>query len=255
MESSVDKLLQSQIHFEELLPVTWKKSLPLELIPGKVEIWKFDLQSYSNHILDLYNLLDGEEKARSARFIKEKDRQMYILAKALLRSLLGKYLKLNPREISFEYSERKKPRLRNPCNLRIRFNVTHSGQCILIAVSDDEVGIDVEDYRDKALIKKEMDFIFDESEKSFINSHASPSEAYHKLWTRKEALLKGTSQGVIDEIKSIPSLDGTHLIKPGVLNNFRDWSVYSFEADQFCVASLAYTGRNKKLSFNELDEY
>lgn len=254
MESPVDTVLQTQVHFEELPPLVWQKALPSFLTPGNVEVWRFNLNTYLHHMENFHDLLESGEKARSARLLIEKDRQISIAARALLRILLGKYLNVNPRAISFTYSERMKPKVKNECNLSIHFNVSHSGPCILIAVSNEEVGIDVE-YCDKAYpIKTDMDYLFSAAEKFFINNQHSPIEAYHLLWTRKEALLKGTSQGIIDKIKFVPCLNGTHQINTGVIDSCMDWSVYSFGADKFCIASVAYKGRNKKLTFNELNE-
>lgn len=199
-----------------------------------------------------YDLLQSEEKTRSSRLAKKMDRLIFIGGRALLRILLGQYLKIDPREISFAYGLKKKPSLNNTCNSPIHFNVSHSGPYILIAVADEEVGIDVEYYKEADILKSDMDLLFSNAEVSFITNHNSPVEAYHKLWTRKEALLKGTSQGIIDKVRAVPCLNGIHPINPEVIKSRIDWSVYSFEADKFCTASVAYTGLNKKLAFGEL---
>lgn len=254
MEIPIDPLLQTQVRFKELPPVVWEKSSPADLIPGRVEIWRFNINLYLSYIQEFYDLLESEEKTRSSRLVKEIDRLIFIGGKALLRILLGKYLKINPREVSFAYSQKKKPSLKNACNSSIHFNVSHSGPYILIAVADEEVGIDVEYYEGAAFLKSDMDLLFSKAEVSFINNQHSPLQAYHKLWTRKEALLKGTSQGIIDGFRWVPSLNGTHAINSEVIKSCIDWSVYSFEADKFCTASVAYTGLNKKIIFNELIE-
>lgn len=246
--------LQTQVRFEELPQVIWHKSLPSILTPGNVDIWRFNLASYLHRIQDLYKLLGAEEKARAGRFSKENDRERFIVSKACLRLLLGKYLSLKPRDISFEHSVRRKPRVKNPCNLSIHFNVSYSGECILIGVSDEEIGIDVELYGKAAVTKTEMDHLFIEPEVSSINNQNSPVKAFHNLWTRKEALLKATSQGISDEIRLVPCLNGTHVMNSGVIKSSKNWSVFSFDACEFCSASIAYSGLNKNLTFNELED-
>lgn len=226
----------------------WSKAPPVSLTPGTIEIWRFNLNSYLDTIPELYELLDDEEKAKSAKFYKEQDRHMFIASKALLRSLLSGYLNIDPGKLSFSYGKNKKPYLQNS---GIHFNVSHSGQCILIAVCDEEVGIDVEYYRHMTIQKEDMYSIFTEAEIAFIAGHKLRNEAFHKLWTRKEALVKATSQGIPDNLKYIPCLNGTHLVNQRVLNCCASWTVYSFEADEYYAASVAFKGSDKKISFHK----
>ncbi|MES2875217.1 MAG: 4'-phosphopantetheinyl transferase superfamily protein [Bacteroidota bacterium] len=203
----------------------------------------------------LYEMLAAKEKARASRFVKETDRQTFIVAKALLRSVLAEYTGVSSGEISFEHGKRQKPRLKNPCNLSIHFNVSHSGQSILFGVSDEEIGIDVEYYKNATVGETDIRNLFVGDEVSFINNQSSPVKTFHSLWTRKEALLKGTSEGISDKIRFVPCLTGTHDIKPGVIASSVNWTVISFDADEFCTASIAYTGLNKQLTFYQLDDY
>ena len=247
MFSPVDPHLKSVVQFGDLPPVFWSKAQPGQLSPGIIEIWRFNLESYLDNIQELYHLLNNEEKDRSAKFFNARDRNMFIASKALTRSLLSGYLNIDPRKISFSRGKNKKPYLQNS---DIHFNVSHSGQCILIAVCDNEVGIDVEYYKHMTIQKEDMDNIFTEAEISVIAGYNPSGEAFHKLWTRKEALLKGTSQGISDNLENIPCLNGTHLVNQRLLNSRANWSVYSFEVDDDYVASLAFKGSDKKITFN-----
>ncbi|MEJ7779637.1 MAG: 4'-phosphopantetheinyl transferase superfamily protein [Daejeonella sp.] len=255
MESYADELLISKVRFRELPTPSWQKSVPTRLSPGTTEVWRFCLPSYVDQLQGLYQLLGTDEKAKSAKFYKEKDRQMFIAGKALLRLLLGKYLNIDSRELSFISGENMKPSLSKTFSPPIHFNISHSGQCLLIAVSGDEVGIDVEQYENKALVKAEMDYLFTNTEISFINNHLSPVKTFYRLWTRKEALLKATSRGVSDDIKYLPCLNGTHVIGHTILNSVKNWGVCNFDADHNYAASIAYTPANKKLIFKELNGF
>jgi 4'-phosphopantetheinyl transferase len=246
----VDPRLKFQIRFEDIRKPVWKKSYSYKLRPGDIAVWRFDLHSYTNNIQRFSRLLGSEEKARFARFHNVRDKQTFIAGRAILRLLLGMYVGINPRDITFIHSENTKPRLNNECNLSIHFNVSYSRQWMLIAVSDEEVGIDIEHYGDSAVTQTEMNSLFTEDEVIFINNQPKPVKAFHTLWTRKEALLKAISQGIIDEIKFVPCLNGTHLTDPTLINSYKNWVVYSFDADEFCTASIAFSGLNKKLTFN-----
>ena len=81
------------------------------------------------------------------------------------------------------------------------FNLSHSGSEIVLAVSDTPIGIDVEQC-------KPMDYDvfsgqFHASELSHIRLSETPSRAFYNLWTRKEALLKATGQGLTDTMNEL----------------------------------------------------
>ncbi|MGB4400869.1 MAG: 4'-phosphopantetheinyl transferase superfamily protein [Daejeonella sp.] len=246
MDSPVNALLN--VECGDIPTVYWSNAQPGNLTPGMIEIWRFDLNSYIDTIPELYELLNDEEKAKSAKFYNEQDRHMFIASKALLKSLLSRYLNIEPGKLSFSFGKNKKPYIQNSF---IHFNVSHSGKCILIAVCDEEVGIDVEYYRHMTIQKEDMYNIFTEAEITFIAGHNPWNEIFHKLWTRKEALVKATSQGIPDDLKGIPCLNGTHLVNQRVLNSYASWTVYSFEADEYYAASVAFKGGDKKITFNK----
>lgn len=67
----------------------------------------------------------------------------------VLRRVLAVYLDEEPRRIRLERGEHGKPRLADPQG-RLRFNLSHSGEIALVAVSGElEVGVDVERVRPK----------------------------------------------------------------------------------------------------------
>lgn len=253
LEKPVGSLLRSVIQFGDIPSVTWSKFKPGNLPPAVIEIWRFNLDSYFQRIPEMYGLLSNEEKAKSEKFRKEGDRQMFIASRASLRLIMSCYLNIEPREIRFSANKNKKPQLQNECNYGIHFNVSHSGPYILIAVSDEEIGVDIEFYKHLTILKSEMEHLFTRQEISFIASQNPPEDAFSKLWTRKEALLKGTSQGIIDNIKDLPCLNGTHVVNQSLLESCDDWSVYSFEAAEYCAASIAFKRLDKKVSFHEYD--
>ncbi len=254
MENPVHEVLTSSVLFGENLQATWQKIRPRKIAPGTVEVWRFYLPSFLGDIREQYETLDPEEKIRAAGFHKEQDRQIFIAGKALLRFILGTYLNTDPRNLTFIRGTNKKPILKRPFNSDLNFNVSHSGQYILIAVCDEEVGVDVEKYESFKALKATMTYLFTKTEISFINDQASPLKTFYELWTRKEALLKAASIGIRDDIKYVPCLNGMHLIKQALLNSFDNWTVNSFYADDSYPASVAYCGTNKKVLFKELDE-
>ncbi len=144
--------------------------------------------------------LSTEEKERAARFKFEKHRNRFIAGRGALRDILGHYLDANPADLKFNYSANGKPGLLTvPPAGNFHFNLAHSDDLALIAVTRiGMVGVDVECIRPV----KEMDqlvarFFSPRENKLFekLSADEKPS-AFFNLWTRKEALLKATGEGI-----------------------------------------------------------
>lgn len=73
----------------------------------------------------------------------------------------------------------------------IRFSISHSGDLVVLAMSDTEIGIDIEKIKPRdyeAIVERH----FTEGEAKEIDS----IESFLKVWTKKEAYLKLTSEGL-----------------------------------------------------------
>jgi phosphopantetheinyl transferase len=73
----------------------------------------------------------------------------------------------------------------------IRFSLSHSGDIVLLAIGKTEIGIDIEKIRNLDYSSL-SDRYFAEGEKAEIKT----LEDYFRVWTRKEAYLKLTSEGI-----------------------------------------------------------
>jgi 4'-phosphopantetheinyl transferase len=122
------------------------------------------------------------------------------VGRGTLRSILGSYLEANPGEIDFSYSEQGKPALSGRWqNSGIHFNLAHSHDLAAIAVTRvDPIGIDIEHIRS---IRDADDLVarfFSRSERELFEKLPTDEKpgAFFRLWTRKEALLKATGEGI-----------------------------------------------------------
>jgi 4'-phosphopantetheinyl transferase len=166
---------------------------PLE--PGAVHLWSVDLDRCP--LDDCRRLLAVDECARADRFRFERDRRRFIVARALLRSLLARYLTQDPAELRFAYNAFGKPLLSTRSG--VSFNVSHSGRLALLAVAGgDTVGVDVE------RLRRDFDFrpiarrFFAPREVATLEA-LPPWErrrAFFACWTRKEAVVKAHGSGL-----------------------------------------------------------
>lgn len=208
-------------------------------MPGNhVDIWRIASEQYHDGLLDL---LTPAETERIHRYRIPADREMRITARAAVKMLIAKYAGIAPEQVIIEQTPTNKPRLVGLEN--IDFNLSHSRKQILIAISNSPVGVDVERMR-PGLASSGL--IFSEAEARWVAQSADKTAAFFTLWTRKEALVKASGQGIIDEIPTVHCLDGLHPI-PAVLDLNGDWQLQSFDVDDEYAASVA--SLNSQLRF------
>ena len=172
---------------------------------GAVHVWRFDLDGES-----WPELLSADEHARAARFHFQRDARRWRAGRSLLRRTLGDYLHADPKALRFETGPFGKPCLGNS---HLRFNVSHSGAVLLLAVAwDQEVGIDVERLRTDFVPEELAPQVLSAQEQEALRRIA-PAErcaAFLSQWTAKEAYVKALGTGL-----SFPLTQVTLSLVPG----------------------------------------
>lgn len=172
----------------------------LELADNDIHIWCSYLNVHEARIKHLYPLLSSEEKLRSERFKFYKHRKAFIASHGFLHSVLANYIDTKASEIKFMQAELGKPSLVTEQNSgKIQFNLSHSHNIAILAVcKQHSVGIDVE-YADRKVdwrgISKRF-FTSNEQQKLWKLTEERQKDAFFQIWTRKEAHMKVTGQGL-----------------------------------------------------------
>lgn len=174
-----------------------------------LHIWRAALEQSDQLVEHLRTLLSTDEQDRAARFYFAKDRRHFVVARGILRTLLGQYLGIPASAISFCYNNYGKPALDElglpvPHNT-LRFNLSHSHQLALYAFSyEREIGIDVEHMRPLSISECEMlaEHSFSSSERACLRALSGEikREAFFACWTRKEAYIKARGRGLAIEL-------------------------------------------------------
>ncbi len=125
----------------------------------------------------------------------------------LIGSILARYAIKNEFGIPiakqvFSIGEHGKPYLKNHPD--IHFNISHSEQCVVCAVADVPIGIDVQKASELNLGVAER--VCNEEELTQILTSTDKASEFIKLWTQKEAYVKmlGCGIGTFD-LKSVPT--------------------------------------------------
>jgi 4'-phosphopantetheinyl transferase len=166
----------------------------------EVHVWSARLDLAPAAIERLGRLLNPEESARASRFHFDRDRNAFTVARGVLRTLLGRYLRERPERIRFVYGTHGKPALaaEQPPD-GVRFNLSHSDAVAIFAFARSvEVGIDVERIREQPDLDDLANRFFSKEEASALR-RLPPSvreAAFFFCWTAKEAYIKGIGEGL-----------------------------------------------------------
>jgi 4'-phosphopantetheinyl transferase len=169
----------------------------LELAPGEVHVWQIGLERPPAELADLRQYLNEAERVRAGRYYFERDRNQFAVGRAILRKILGLYLKEDPAGLNFVYGPQGKPALAG--ETRLEFNLSNSHRTALLAVTThNPVGVDIEYQKDNISMGELVKRFFAPAEiKTFNNLPASQQrEAFFNAWTRKEAYLKACGGGI-----------------------------------------------------------
>lgn len=168
----------------------------IALAGNEVHVWSVRLRAGTEDALALRGLLDDEERGRAERYLHQPTRQQFIAARAALRTLLGRYLRIPPRCVRFETTGLGKPIL---AGRELHFNVSHSHEVAVIALTRmGEVGVDVERVRPQPSHLDMAERFFTPGETRALRRlpPGASEEAFFHVWTRKEAFLKALGLGL-----------------------------------------------------------
>lgn len=226
-------------------PKDWTASI------SDLHVWLAELEQPENTFRRLSAVLARDELSCAQRFHFERDRQHYIVARGVLRSILSLYLKLPPAKVQFGYGPRGKPTLAAACgDGRLRFNLSHSHELALYAVTfERELGIDIEFMRPLDDAESVASHFFSAREQETLRNLPAhlKHQGFFNCWTRKEAYIKALGEGLyqpLDEFDvSLTPDEPSQLLavrgKPGEVNR---WSLYAIQPPTGYAAALIVEG-------------
>jgi 4'-phosphopantetheinyl transferase len=198
--------------------------------PGVLDVWRADLSRVAGDAL--WDLLCERERERAERIVDARRRALWVRSRGALRALLARYLDRDPRALRFALGPHGKPRLQDREAGRgvrgegsdLRFNLSHSGELMLVAVTAGrEVGVDVERARERYTAE------------------------FLRAWTLREAAAKrlGAGLGAGADLGAAPLVDGAPAATRGAGEHALD-AMWTTELDvgprAFAAVALAGAG-------------
>jgi 4'-phosphopantetheinyl transferase len=209
------------------------RSRHVDAAPGP-RIWQLNLDELD----DDPSLLSAAERERASRFVRPSHARRYVQAHCALRRIVAAAVETAPERLAFLTTETGKPTL--PSTSGFDFSLSHSGPLALIATSDTRrVGVDIERRRHIADLKGVAGYIMSERERhAFETAHPHQQRrVFFDLWTRKEALLKATGRGFLDDPRTL-ELDVNGDVASVLFAQTR-WTVAQLNAGADAAAAVA----------------
>lgn len=217
---------------------------------GEAHLWAVNIDDPPLPLDRLRRVLSEDERARSKRFRFAADERRSVVGRGCLRLVLGSQLELRAEALSFECSDDGKPRLTGSKAGEIGFNVSHSGDWVLIGVaSAREVGVDVERIRPVPEYEHIAERYFAPAELTYIRAQPEADRllSFFRCWTLKEAFVKAVGTGLGMRLASVEvsiGSDEPSLLRTpgGVEPGPGGWTIWGDALDPVHLAALAVEG-------------
>ncbi len=168
----------------------------------KYYIEKFDSFSAEKRE-EFFSFLDKEKKREFLSATNENRKLSILISQGFAKEKISREYDIPKNDIVFSVSDRGKPYCKS--HPHIYFSLSHSGNFVAFAVSDKEIGIDIEKLRPAKdnLVKR----VCSQNEIDAIYCSENPHIKFTEIWTKKEAYLKALGTGIDRELSSIDTTD------------------------------------------------
>ena len=234
-----------------LFQPTWPSAYPGDTALGASEVacWQLHIDSVSpNELTKAYESLTAHEQKRFHGFRLKDDKVRFSLGRLLLRKIIEESL---GEAFTLQVNAFGKPEL---ISKKIRFSISHSGNIVLVAVSNSvDVGVDVEQML-TLMDREKMLSLLHSAETQDINSlHPKLRDrAFYEIWVSKEAIAKAYGHGLSLPLTSyrvtyLP--DNSCKLLQADWGEVSDWHLIKLSIQAGYAGSLAIRSNNNKVSF------
>jgi 4'-phosphopantetheinyl transferase len=214
----------------------------------QVHLWSLSLNLPAAALAQAASLLTPHEAERAARFRFAGGRHRAIAGRGQLRAVLGHCLGADPAGLEFSYGPQGKPALAGVWSRSgWHFNLAHSADLALLAVTRaGPVGVDVERLRPLTYAGQVVSRFFSPREDAAFRvlPEDQKPDAFLRLWTRKEAWLKATGEGITQslgrvEVSFLPGEPARLLSLPEGPAALCRWRLHELDCAPGFIAALA----------------
>ncbi|MCS5348623.1 4'-phosphopantetheinyl transferase superfamily protein [Staphylococcus aureus] len=167
-----------------------------------------------------HQFLTIEQSKKLKKFLLLDDINNYLISHSIVNSFFCSYINCRIEDLHYSYNKYFKPYIKN--NDNIKFNISHTLGCSVIALSKNEVGVDIENKKREIEFANVVDSYFNDYEKLYINNE---SDKFYEVWVAKEAYLKCKGCGLMEGLTNLnivaSNKGGFYLIDENCQNKFK----------------------------------
>lgn len=208
-----------------------------------VDVWRVGLEQAAEAVERLKTLLADDELATAARYHFPVHRRRSIVRRGALRTILAGYLGVEAVELRFIYGPQGKPALTEP-TAAVHFNVSHSGELALVAIGQQPLGVDLEQWREVADADLVARRFFTPHEAAAQRAAPDGNQLFLRHWTRKEAVIKAVGRGLSMPLNTfdISAADAGQIAQIDEPGGEQRWHVQDLNPAEGYLAALASAG-------------
>lgn len=233
------------------LPLTAPK-----LRSGEIHYWYMSFLGEEERSEVFREWLLDDELTRADRLRVPVKRLWFMMARGSLRALLAWYCGCQPRDLRFSYGPHGKPSLAEPHRSAIdgaplEFNLAHSHGYFFLGVRlGAPLGVDLEARRDAPEAQRLFKRFFTSQEADALAAvdEVARSDAFFRGWTRKEAYIKATGEGMSFPFSRF-SVNFADAAEPARLVSIDGdaargaaWTLQHIEPGPECIAAATWQG-------------
>ena len=198
-----------------------------------MKLYVFNISNLTD--MSAENLIDATRRKRMERYQNIDDRKRCLAAGLMLRKALGSDCE------KIKKTSEGKPFLPDGPS----FNLSHSGDYVILGVSEHEVGVDIEQVRtyDERVAQR----CFTEDELKWLKEQDNP-DAFFKLWTVKEAIVKADGRGFgisPHSFSVLPVEDSEHII------DGKSWHLIWQQLNGYVICTACECQENIEIIFED----
>ena len=189
---------------------------------GKIQVYTLSIENIDEAIIEKWlAYVTPSQRERLFRYRFRADFLRSLAGEAMVRIIAGERAGVEPGKLVIARPPGEKPLF--PDYPEIKFNISHSGDWVVCAISDCAVGIDIEVVKEKEVSASLVRKVLTEKERAYIRMVMDGDEAelFYQFWTMKEAYCKCVGGGLrigLDKVEVDFSREKIYLVDEG-----REW--------------------------------
>ena len=224
----------------------------------EIHVWSAALDAPPWPAAVLERTLSADERRRADRYRFAADRRRFVVRRALLRLLLARYTGAEPLALAFRQGHAGKPDLARPFDATgLSFNASHTWDLALVVIArGHRVGVDVEALRALRDLDGVARTCLTAGELAALRALPAhrQNEAFLAAWTRKEAFVKATGDGLTlapERIEVTVDPDGPAMLRAidGDPDAASGWSLRALPTGRDHAGTVAAEGHAHRLVY------